>query len=52
MNTQPRFNVDGHEYTLPEMLAANVDDEELCDWLTSAEVGEVFPAFVPCERVA
>lgn len=43
------FTVDGNIFSLEEMLRENPD---LADWLNSAEVGEVFPAFVHCERIA
>jgi hypothetical protein len=51
MQMEKQFSVEGRAYTLAEMLDANSDDSELCEWLTSAQVGESFPAFVSCERV-
>lgn len=46
------FEVDGERYTYADMIAANADDDGLCSWLRTAQVGDVFPAFVPCTRVA
>lgn len=41
-------------YTLAEMLAANADDEALCEWLKSARVGDEFDSGMgePCRCVA
>jgi hypothetical protein len=36
------FSIAGGTYSLEEMLAANAEDEGVCDWLLNAEVG------VPC----
>jgi hypothetical protein len=46
------FEVDGFEYSMDSMIDANKDDEGLCEWLHEAQVGDVFPAFVECKRVA
>lgn len=51
LHVSKRFTVDGQEYSLAEMLQANHEDEELCEWLYSANVGETFPAFVECTRI-
>lgn len=40
--------VDGATYTLAQMLEANADDADLCDWLRTAKPGDVFPAFIDC----
>ncbi len=47
-----RFRVDGHLTSYAELIDANHDDEDLCRWAPAAQVGEVYPAFVSCERVA
>lgn len=44
-----RFTFDGQRYTLAEMLGANAHDPDCCDWIRSAEVGDVFNG---CARVA
>lgn len=37
------FKIDGQDsFTLADMLASNADDVELCAWLKSAKVGDVF----------
>lgn len=46
------FSFDGKPFTLADMLAANSDDAELCEWLRVAQVGDTFPAFVWCTRIA
>jgi len=46
------FVVDGTSYTLAEMLAANADDRDLCEWLVNATPGERFPAHLECRRAA
>jgi hypothetical protein len=33
---------DKEEFTLDEMLAGNSDDEPLCEWLNTCDVGESF----------
>lgn len=52
MQQPKQFDVNGTPYTQAEMAAENADDEALCEWLDTAKVGETFPAFIPCERVA
>jgi hypothetical protein len=39
-------------YSLQEMLAANRDDEALCDWLRQAEPGDEFRDGEGCACVA
>lgn len=51
MNTKT-FTVEQIEYSLADMLTANEEDKDLCEWLTTAQVGESFPAFVECKRVS
>ena len=46
------FSVDGECYSLADMLDANRDDADLCEWACSASVGDRFPAFVACQRVS
>ncbi len=46
---EPRFEFDGSEGSLTEYLAANADDEPLCEWLRQAVVGE---SFAGCTRIA
>ncbi len=46
------FLVEGRRVALPAFLAANADDQDLCDWARSAQPGDSFPAFVPCECIA
>jgi hypothetical protein len=46
------FEVDGTQYTLSSMLEENRDDEALCDWLRTAQIGDFFPALVFCVRVS
>lgn len=46
------FLIDGNRCTEAELLAANADDVELCEWARAAQIGERFPAFVQCERVS
>ena len=38
--------------TLAEMLAANADDVDLCEWLASAQVGDFYGAGETCTRAA
>ncbi len=47
----PRFVVDGAAYSLAEMLSANRDDAELCEWARRAQPGDVFPAHNDCRRI-
>lgn len=51
LKTPAVFLVDGVHYSLSEMVSANSDDPEFCAWARCANVGEAFPAFVPCTRV-
>lgn len=46
------FEVDGTNYTQAEMLKANADDEPLCEWLRTAEIGDCFPALLSCVKVS
>lgn len=46
------FEVDCGHYTKAEMLEANADDSDLCEWLRTANVGDHFSAFVSCSRIA
>jgi hypothetical protein len=48
----PSFEVEGEVFDLSSMLQANADDEEFCEWLYTASIGDVFPAIVECRRVA
>lgn len=48
-----RFSVDsGAPISAAELVDANPDDAELADWTRSARIGDRFPAFVDCVRVA
>ncbi len=40
-----RFVIDGSVSTLAEMLAANAEDEHVCEWLRAARPGDVFDEF-------
>ena len=53
MNGTKVFLVAGAiECELPEMLRMNIDDEELCEWLMTANVGDVFTSVgETCERI-
>lgn len=46
------FEVEGEVYSLSSMQSVNNDDADLCAWLLSCEVGDVFPAIVSCRRVS
>ncbi len=51
--TVPRtFEVDGRPVTHSELLAANTDDPDVQAWADSAQVGDVYPGFVPCRRTS
>jgi hypothetical protein len=51
--TEAAFIVDGAEpVSLADMLAANADDAELCEWARGAKPGDTFPALVECRAVA
>jgi hypothetical protein len=47
------FEICGLRSTLEEMLEANAEDSEVCDWLRAAAVGDVLDTFQgePVERV-
>ena len=46
MRIPKRFAIVGqpHLYSLVEMVVANADDADLCEWLRHAQVDEVFQA--------
>jgi len=46
------FTVEGRFYSTDQMLSANRDDVELCEWLKRANVGDRFPALIECVCVA
>lgn len=46
-----KFDCEGTIYTLAEMIAANAEDDEACEWLNSAKVGESFCGFVNVKRI-
>ena len=49
----PMFTVDGNPpCTLDEFTDANSDDLDVLEWASTAQVGDVFAAFVECRRVA
>ena len=48
---EPQFIVECQRYSLSEMLAANRDDAELCEWVRRAQPGDVFPAHADCRRI-
>ena len=48
---EPQFIVEGQRYGLAEMLSANRDDAELCEWARRAQPGDVFPAYNDCRRI-
>ncbi len=51
--TKAAFIVDGGEpVSLADLLAANADDAEVCEWARSAKPGDSFPALVECRAVA
>lgn len=47
-----QFLIDGRRVSLADLLAANADDEDLCEWARGAAAGDFYPAFVPCECIA
>lgn len=50
-----RFIVSGDEsvaYGLRDMLNANRDDEDLCEWLVQAKPGDKYPCGEGCECIA
>ena len=46
------FRVNGSDYSAFSMLADNEDDEALCEWIKTAQVGDVFPDGETCVRIA
>lgn len=40
------------EYSLAEMMAANIDDEDVCGWLKSAEVGDEWLGVTRLKRIS
>lgn len=40
-NDTRRCLIDGESYTLAEMMAANIADQDTCDWLRAAKPGDV-----------
>lgn len=42
------FVVDGRAYTAEQMLKANADDPDLCDWIRGAKPGDLFPDGAQC----
>jgi hypothetical protein len=49
---EPMFGVDGRTVPQSELIDANKDDPDVIEWAQTAQVGETYPAFVPCERVS
>lgn len=47
---EPVFEVNGCDFSKSDMLRDNADDLDFCDWVETAQIGEVFPAFVDCRR--
>lgn len=47
-----RIEVDGEVSELGDFLRANADDQDVCDWASSARAGDVFPAIVSCRAIA
>lgn len=52
MAVEPVFEIDGRRVPQSEVVAANSDDEDVVAWANTAKVGDAYPAFVPCRRVA
>ena len=47
-----RFLVENElEYSVEDMLIVNEGDEEVIDWLNSANVGDVWPGIVTVTRI-
>lgn len=47
------FNFGGDTYTLAEMLAANHDDEDVTEWLRTAQIGDIYPgSSILLQRIA
>lgn len=38
-----RFAIAGGEFTMVDMVNANKHDQDVCDWLSTAQVGDVCP---------
>ena len=57
-NTEPisgdvQFVVDGNPpCSLSDMLHANADDAEVCEWARTAQPGDTFPALAECRCIA
>jgi len=53
-SSEPHFMVNGARYSRASMLAENADDEDFCQWLRMARVGEVWEQMHSerCECVA
>lgn len=45
------FLFDGEEYSLSAMLLANDDDTDVCNWLRTANIGDVYPGTLNCKRL-
>jgi hypothetical protein len=45
------FEVDGRQCTLADFLAANCDDEDVCNWARNARPGDRYPSIVPCQAI-
>ena len=52
MRCEPLFAFDDGVYTLSSMLQQNAHDDEVCEWLRSSHVGDVFGGHAPCERIS
>jgi len=52
MSAAVEFDVDGSRYTMAAFLAANADDEGVCEWAASAQPGDFWPGVIPCTAVA
>lgn len=49
---EKRFLIeDQQEYSLADMLVINEEDEEVVDWLNSANVGDIWPGIVTVTRI-
>jgi len=49
---EPMFGVDGRAVPRSEFIEANKDDPDVVAWADSAKVGDAYPAFLPCVRLA
>lgn len=45
------FNFEGDIYTLEEMLDANPEDADVCEWLNTCEVGDSWDWIVKVTRL-